>query len=334
MNIQQKPFALFIFGPTAVGKNDFALEIAQHLPVEIINGDIGQFYTPLTIGTSKPDWRNESVVHHLFDIIDEPKNFTVCDYRAILIKTVQDVWIRGKLPIIVGGSGFYIKSIFFPPSKNSQENDCNVVDEKFSDATASQLWEQLNEIDSKRADQVDKNDLYRIKRALIIWKKTGQKPSVFVPSYNPPFHFMVLNLDRDTGELYNRINTRTGQMLGEGWIQEVEKLLNTEWEPFLYKKKLIGYDILLDYCSGEKRNASDSISKKDAVELIQRYTRNYAKRQKTFWKSLKKQLNREIAANSKKSYYGATASVNLTLLDRPLYINQVSKKLRVYLKKV
>lgn len=113
MNKEKLPHAIIIYGATGTGKTDFALEIARRTPAEIINMDIGSFYAPLTIGTAKPNWRNEAVVHHLFDIIDEPCNYTVVAYRQACLELVRDIVSRNKLPIIVGGSGFYLKSLFF-----------------------------------------------------------------------------------------------------------------------------------------------------------------------------------------------------------------------------
>src|SRR5579863_9779399 len=113
--IINRPFMLIVYGPTGVGKTDVALAIAQHIPAEIINMDMGQFYTPLSIGTAKPDWKNSPIPHHLFDIIDTPINYTVAEYRTMLYKTVQEVIGRGNLPILVGGSGFYLHSLLFPP---------------------------------------------------------------------------------------------------------------------------------------------------------------------------------------------------------------------------
>ena len=106
--------AIIIYGPTAVGKTDFAEALAQRINGEIINADAAQFYTPLTIGTAKPDWRKAPVPYHLFDICDEPNNYSVAAYRADVERAVTSIASRGKIPIIVGGSGFYIHSLFFP----------------------------------------------------------------------------------------------------------------------------------------------------------------------------------------------------------------------------
>ncbi len=113
--MENASYTLIITGPTASGKTDLSLAIAREIDAEIINGDVGQFYTPLSVGTAKPDWRNQEVPHHLFDIISEPQDFSVSAYRQLVIDTAEKVWQRGRLPIIVGGSLFYIKSLFFPP---------------------------------------------------------------------------------------------------------------------------------------------------------------------------------------------------------------------------
>ena len=119
---------LIIYGPTGVGKSDLACTIAEKVPAEIVNADMGQLYTPLSIGTAKPNWQQEPSRHHLFDVMNEPRNCTVIEYRQMLKMVLQDIWSRGKLPIVVGGSGFYVQSIFYPPvashtdSKNWSEH--------------------------------------------------------------------------------------------------------------------------------------------------------------------------------------------------------------------
>ena len=104
---------IFIYGPTAVGKSDYAVGLADVAPIEIVNCDVGQLYTPLFIGTAKPDWKNEKVPHHLFDVIDEPRDYTVIEYKKALLSVCNEIWARGATPVVVGGSGFYIKSLFW-----------------------------------------------------------------------------------------------------------------------------------------------------------------------------------------------------------------------------
>ena len=106
---------IVITGPTGSGKTALSHKLGQSLPIEIINADIGSFYQPMTIGTAKPDWRNEVVPHHMFDILNEPGSFDVAQYRTRCFELIQEIEARGNYPVIVGGSMFYIHSLFFPP---------------------------------------------------------------------------------------------------------------------------------------------------------------------------------------------------------------------------
>jgi tRNA dimethylallyltransferase len=323
--LKQK-FIIIIFGPTAVGKSSFAEKLARKIPSQIINCDIGQFYTPLRIGTAKPDWRSSDIIQHLFDIIDKPEYFDVCQYRKMLFDQVEKIWQRNQIPILVGGSGFYLKSLFFPPVDSQM---LEIQGKKYKEVSSFGLWDILNNIDPERAAKINKNDIYRIRRALHIWERTGKKPSACIPVFDFPSNFLFLFLTRDRKELYDRINKRVLQMFEEGWLEEVESLVGTEWETFLIEKKIIGYDNIIQYLHGSK--GKDDL--KNIMEKIQKRTRHYAKRQITFWRSLENQLcvalkkikskkKNDVAVESK------IDSINLTLLDHDLYI----KKLLNYLK--
>jgi tRNA dimethylallyltransferase len=307
-----------IFGPTAVGKTDTAFKIAEHIPSEIVNMDMGQLYTPLSIGTAKPDWRNEPVPHHMFDLINEPRNFSVTEYRTRLLQTLDDIWSRRKLPILVGGSGFYLKSIFFPPRIDVIKD---LVDRHFENN--KDLWQELYLIDPDRAAQLDRNDLFRIRRALNIWLNTNKKPSEFAPVFDPPASFTITCLVRDREELYKRINKRTRIMLKEGWIEEVQQLQGTEWESFIKEKGIIGYNDIFAYL--ESKQTKEDYKK--MVSLIQKQTRHYAKRQLTFWRMLKREL-----VDASVQYYPSNEQpeidqVNLTSTNLDLYIEELLKSL-------
>lgn len=274
---------LIITGPTGVGKTDLSIDMAQKLSGEIINIDSGQFYEPLSIGTAKPDWKNQPIEHHLFDIITNPVDFTVHEYRDIVIKKIKEIQAKGKLPILVGGSGFYIQSLFFPPqavtiNKPRAQQELN-------------SWQKLYEIDPVRANAIQKNDTYRIDRALDIWRTTGQKPSEYIPEYSPEFDFEIVIVTRDRERLYQRINDRVEQMFAQGWFNEVSSL-NSNWKQFLKAKKLIGYDDILRYSESESSDY-DAL-----VETIKQKSRNYAKRQLTFFRMLtKKIIKSELDSN-------------------------------------
>ncbi|MEX0940651.1 MAG: tRNA (adenosine(37)-N6)-dimethylallyltransferase MiaA [Candidatus Babeliales bacterium] len=274
---------LVIYGPTGVGKSDFALKLARLMNGEIINADVGQFYTPLSIGTAKPAWQSSDVPHYLFDIIDKPRNITVTEYRSLVHGLILKIWDRNALPIIVGGSTFYINSLFFPPQSEALENKNMSSFDQYSD---KQLWEMLKKIDPQRASEIHPHDTYRIKRALTIWEQTNIKPSEYKPQYEPLAPYFLLFLNRERFELYNRINERVKQMIQVGWIEEVAALEGTEWESFLQHKKIIGYDDILYYLAQKNNHASINT----LIATIAQKTRNYAKRQITFWQMLKRKL--------------------------------------------
>lgn len=295
MDKGKTPYIIVLFGPTAVGKTDVSFAISEHINTEIINMDVGQFYTPLSIGTAKPDWKEVQPKHHLFDILDTPRNFTVLEYRQRLTQLLEEIWARNNVPLIVGGSGFYLYSLLFAVQDGL---DFMNVDDLYKDKDP---WNALYEIDPERALQINKHDTYRILRALSIWHTTHKKPSTNKPVYDPVSSYIVFNLERNRDEIYDRINKRVVAMLEAGFLKEVSLLKDSEWEPFLEEKKIIGYNDLLLFL---KSHDQTELSLNKTVELIQKKTRNYAKRQITFWRMLKKKLSLiETCDNVKKGFF-------------------------------
>jgi tRNA dimethylallyltransferase len=277
-------YILIITGSTAVGKTELALSCAAICNGEIINGDVGQMYVPCTIGTAKPDWRSLPIAHHLFDSIAQPRNMTVIEYRKQVSRLIDEIWSRNAIPIIVGGSTLYIASLFFPP------HDLESVSEGHSLSIADdQLWSHLDTIDPERAAKLHPHDTYRLRRALDIWYTSGRKPSQYTPLYQPiaPYHCIVVA--RDTADLYERITRRTKSMLDNGWIDEVQRLCTTDWESFLKQKKLIGYDDIIDWLQYNRTHETKR-TVTDLAETIAIKTRQYAKRQNTFWRMLIRKL--------------------------------------------
>lgn len=288
----KKKYTILISGATATGKSSYAIDLAKKVSGEIINADIGSFYKPLTIGTAKPDWQNELVPHHLFDVLDKPISFTVAEFRKQLFELMREIWQRGNVPIVVGGSIFYIQAFFYKQHEISgtepfiKELEQGVV-------STQDLWDELNMIDSERAQNIYRQDRYRIIRALAIYKATGKKPSEFKPIFDPLSECEFLICDRDRTELYKRIDDRVVQMVNQGWLDEVRVLQNSDWKDFLMRKKMIGYDDLLAYLThGQDLD--------DIVAKIQKRTRNYAKRQIAFLKKLESQINREYLSGFSK----------------------------------
>ncbi len=262
---------LIIYGPTGVGKTDIALAIASRIPAEIINMDVGQFYTPFSIGTAKPDWKNETAVHHLFDSIDTPRNYTVVEYRNVVQEKIKEITARGNIPILVGGSAFYLYTLLFPIHEKSD-----------TDHLHSHL------------------------------------------EYNPIGDYILVYAIRDTQELNTRINQRVISMVDHGWLEETQQLLGTEWEVFIQKKKLIGYNDIIDYLRGDQ----DKESFESMVEVVQNKTRQYAKKQRTFWRKIERDIKKQYSYSGQ--WIGCLEILNLTNTDLRLYINELLKRLFIH----
>lgn len=309
---------LVITGPTASGKTAFATQLTQRLaiekcPIEIINCDVGQFYTPLSIGTAKPDLSPDKigVPHHLFNLVSTPESFSAAAYRKQAVACVQEIWARNALPVFVGGSLFYIKALFFPPQEiEEQAPDLNPDLNTEAAIETSILWDKLYQIDAARALAIDKNDRYRIVRALTLWQRTGRLPSSCAPVFSPiGEQACVIAVTHDREILNARINARVCQMFDQGLRQEVAGL-GPEWREFLSKKKLIGYHELLGLSENHDENHDENV-----VETIQQNTRAYAKRQMTFLRAFLGTLGAIEAVSVIKA--------DLTLSDDYLYIEQI-----------
>jgi len=318
---------IILSGPTGIGKTETIEAIYHHIPCEIINVDIGSFYSPLTIGTAKPDLNKISVPHHLLNIFDKPADYTIADFRKRAQLLVQEIHARKNIPLFVGGSVFYIQSLFYkcPEISNVEISLVQELEKKNS----LQLWKELNELDPLRATQIHSNDHYRLVRALSIYYSTGKKPSSFSVQFQPIGCFYTIFLQRDRQDLYQRINERTSFMLKHGWIEETQSLQNTIWEEFLIEKKVIGYDAILRYLWGKK----DTASYQELENIIAQTTRNYAKRQITFLKKLEKQLKNEICGGSDAwRKQCVVAQINLTLYEHRLYIKHLLNSLENFIR--
>jgi tRNA dimethylallyltransferase len=241
--------------------------------------DVGQFYHPLTIGTAKPDWRSSTITHHLFDIVDKPIDYTVVAYKKDVLALVHQIRARGNMPILVGGSGFYLKSLFFTPIAVEVHNNppMQACDDEKS------LWDTLYAIDPQRAHAIQPHDTYRIQRALAIWYASGIKPSAYKPVYHNDFgRYAVVGLFRDRDDLYTRINNRVVSMFDAGWVDEVRSL-SPAWIDFIRRKKIIGYNEIDAYLNNENPTIA---MYNQLIEDIAQRTRQYARRQMIFWRML------------------------------------------------
>lgn len=285
---------LLIAGPTACGKSSLAEALAQQLGGEIINGDVQQMYAPLSIGTAKPNWKASPIKHHLFDTITTPHNFSVANWAAMVCESVARIRSQGKVPIVVGGSHFYLLSLFFPPRdteaalplpeccSSARTHDLTSPCDRTQPCKKEHhvFWGHLARLDPVRAQALHPHDHYRIERALQLCHS-----GVLASSARPLFAPLIENLhliilDRDRSELYATINARVLNMLQQGWHDEAVSL-SPEWQAFARARNIIGYPELLD---------SSADVAPSTVAQIQQHTRQYAKRQITFLRSFKKKL--------------------------------------------
>lgn len=269
--------SIIIYGPTAVGKTDLAIKLAHLINGTMINADSGQCYTPLSIGTAKPNIAGLDFPCELFDIINEPRDITVVEYRKLVIAAVQQ---SKEVPIIVGGSGFYILSLLFPPQERPDVQTPTQMPKDIS-------WDLLYSIDPQRALHINKHDLYRIKRALDIWYQTGTLPSENQPHYKPFGPYVLVCMTRPRDQLYTRINERVAIMMNDGWLEEVRQL-SPQWQEFLLRKKLVGYDDIVRFVNQANQSAT---AYEDLITTIAQKTRNYAKRQIAFGTMLARKIN-------------------------------------------
>lgn len=319
-----RPYVLFIYGPTGVGKTDFALQLSKEYGwnTEIINIDVGQFYRPLSVGTAKPSIDEQALIpHHLFDCIDTPINFSVIEYRARFMTLIQEITARGKLPLVVGGSGFYLKSLFFPPDHITHTA---ANQDAYSQEDNDDSWALLNAVDPRRAGTIHPHDHYRIERALALWRTEKVLPSAHTAQGTVAWNNTIVFLWRDRPVLYERINQRVESMVRHGWLDEVRALQGTVWEEFIARKKLIGYHELFEMLKGCQSLAEYNAT----VATIQSKTRHYAKRQLTFWKFLTRSLQPLVQEHQLRNGVDSMKieSINIGTMDTQRYIQDVLRR--------
>lgn len=269
---------LVIGGPTAVGKSDFAVSIAQEINGEIVNADSVQIYKDLNIGTAKPPQESiKKVTHHLLDVADPSEPWDAKRYEIEALKVIEEITQRGKIPIIVGGSGFYIEALLSGLEENISK-DTKLREELWRMDNLT-LYNKLKEVDPERAAKIHPNDKKRIIRALEIFILTGTKPSTIKWKPQTRKHWDVLKVAivREKEELKKRIESRTAKMIEEGWLDETERLLN-KYGKIRILTSTIGYREMIKVIEGE-------ITQEEALQIIIKKTYKYAKRQISWFKA-------------------------------------------------
>ncbi|ERT69386.1 MULTISPECIES: tRNA (adenosine(37)-N6)-dimethylallyltransferase MiaA [Cetobacterium] len=267
---------IVIAGPTGVGKTELSIKLAKALNAEIISADSAQVYEEMNIGTAKiEEDEMQGIVHHMIDVVEPIKKYSVGDYQ----RKVDDILNSNeeKNVLLVGGTGLYIDSVVRGLSA-LPESDL-AIREKLMSEDGDKLFEILKEIDPESAESIHPNNKRRVERAVEVFYQTGEKFSILskknIKGNN--FKFLKVALERDREHLYDRINLRVEIMMQNGLLEEV-RYLYEKYGDVLKKINIIGYSELISYINQE-------LTLEDAKELIKKNSRNYAKRQFTWFKN-------------------------------------------------
>jgi len=281
--MQKEPLVI-LTGPTAVGKTKLSVELAKSINGEIISADSMQVYRRMNIGTAKvTESEKEGISHHLIDILEPWEDFNVVSFQTFASQAVRQIRERGRIPILVGGTGFYIQALLYGIDFTENEADLMLRSrlEAESDKDGGRsLYQYLQTIDPAAAEAIHPNNRKRVIRAVEFYELTGQRISDHnksqrsnVSCYNSAY--FVLTMNRET--LYQRIDMRVDQMLQEGLVDEVLSLLNEGCTPELVSMQGLGYKEIFRYLNGE-------ITLDEAVYILKRDTRHFAKRQLTWFR--------------------------------------------------
>ncbi len=277
----KKPPLFVLTGPTAVGKTEIACEAALRLNGEIVSADSMQIYQGLDVGTSKPP-RDilQKIPHHLIDIVPPTEAFDAVRYRAKALKAIEEIRARNRQPVVVGGSGLYIRVLLdgvFPGPSADRELREALYQEAAADG-APVLHGRLKEVDPESASIVHPNDLRKIVRALEVYSQSRQPISQMKPCRTPlddQYEIRVVGLNRPRAELYRRIEARVDAMFSDGLLEECRRLIQLPLSQTA--RQALGYKEVFGYLEGK-------ISLEEAIRLVKRNTRRYAKRQLTWFR--------------------------------------------------
>ena len=279
----QKPKAIVICGPTASGKTSLSIELAKKINGEIVSCDSMQIYKDMTIGTAKPTIDEmQGIKHYLIDFISPEERYSVADYKRDATKAMKEIISKGKVPIVVGGTGLYLEALIYNIEYNEIETDLKYREEleKIEEAEGlEKLYKMANEIDKKAMEKISHKDKKRIFRVLEIYHSTGKtKTELEIESRRnePEFDYLLFGITMDREKLYDRINKRVDLMMEQGLIEEVENLLK-KYKDFPTAMQGLGYKEVVEYLKG-------ITTKEEMIEKIKMETRRYAKRQLTWFR--------------------------------------------------
>ncbi len=280
---KNKKAIIVLLGPTAVGKTELSLELADKLPGEIISADSMQVYKNMDIGTAKVKNKiREKIPHFLIDIISPEEEFSVAEYQERVDQIIPQIIDNNSFPMLVGGTGMYINAViegFMLPEIEPDQELRNQLKNEAEDKGRKYVHNKLADIDPELANKLHPNDLRRVIRGIEIYKQTGHTKTYYKNRQKerpPRYKSLKFGLYRERDELYNIINRRVDNMIKKGLVDEVEMLYNN----FNLSKtacQALGYKEIIGYIEGK-------YDKKEAIRQIKKNTRNFAKRQLSYFK--------------------------------------------------
>ena len=270
---------LCIVGPTAVGKTKMSIELAKQLNGESISGDSMQIYRGMDIGTAKATMdERQGIPHHLIDEKNPDEPYSVAAFQQTVRAKMEEIKSRGKLPIIVGGTGLYIKSVLYDYEFAGESESKEIDEAKYGHLSNEELHAKLAAVDEAGAKDIHPNNRKRVIRALEIYETSGVKKSEMIEKqeHKMIYDACLIGLTDDRNVLYDRINKRVDTMYETGLVEEVKALFDEGIPAESQSIRAIGYKELYDYFKG-------LISLEESKELIKRNSRRYAKRQYTWF---------------------------------------------------
>ena len=271
-----------LVGPTGVGKTELGIKIAQALGSSVVSVDARQLYRYMDIGTAKPTVdQRQQVEHHFINCINPDQSYSAGHFGRDGRRLIDDLWAKGEIPVLIGGSGFYLQALLdgFFLDKMDYNQHREVLQEQLGEGGLAPLWEELGRLDPVSQSRLDAHDTQRIVRALEVARQGAGPLSKFWhrPQGPLPGIIQAFGLQRPRPKLYNRIDQRVDAMFAHGLIDEVKYILEKGYDPACYGLKTFGYREVVGLLQG-------TLDQQQAKELIKQQTRQYAKRQMTWFR--------------------------------------------------
>lgn len=281
-----KPKVIVICGPTASGKTALSIELAKQIDGEIVSADSMQIYKDMDIGSAKPSVEEmQGIKHYMLDFVSPEERYNVADYKEEAINAIQEILKKGKVPIVVGGTGLYVDSLIYGieyPKMEFDEEYRKELEKRAEVEGLEKLYEEAQKIDPEAMKIISTNDRKRIIRVLEIYKSTGKtktQQEIESRKNEVPYDYKVFAINMDRELLYDRINRRVDIMIEQGLVEEV-KSITEKYNNYPTAMQALGYKEIKEYLDG-------FLTKEEAIEKVKQETRRYAKRQLTWFRKNK-----------------------------------------------